>query len=486
MALNSNYYNTNSDNGVELFLPYKIEILKNGTSGIDYKSSIIKRNLNFAEIVETKPIFMKDELRKKSAEKGLYAPIATEDFIDTIYTEFEQDGYVISIILYKIYNSELLTQETINNGTAKNLATCIHRTINLVNNLLTDYDKYYDVELDNIIRVLSQPRFYNMNNIYVNDPLGQYFGPTLMINEFPLNEILNLKLYDYQKDNINWMLEIERNPISDYFCGHKLLFFPDGRIYNYFENRFIKNEDRELIPLKGGLVLDEVGVGKTLQFLCLAVSNSSINTMCLVPDHLLLQWKEQWIKHFNIDIPNNIKFVKFSALTSADFAKYNIHRLIVDEIHELYSNPAYASIFAMVLNTGCTFKWGISATPFPVGKSIFNIIKFLTEREYHYDNMERFLHFYDTYYKMFRKNTLSNIVKEIKLPDSIEHNLILEFNSQERLLYDAETQAKNNCDMEFLRKCCCDAMINYNDGSLIVTLQDFHYLIINDYKKKIY
>ena len=37
---------------------------------------------------------------------------------------------------------------------------------------------------------------------------------------------------------------------------------------------------------------------------------------------------------------------------------------------------------------------------------------------------------------------MENIVKEIKLPNSFEHNLLLEFNDQERILYGAETQAE--------------------------------------------
>ena len=59
---------------------------------------------------------------------------------------------------------------------------------------------------------MSLPRYYNLNKIYINDPRG------LLINEimtmYPIEEILQIKLFDYQRDNVNWMLEFEKNPYS--------------------------------------------------------------------------------------------------------------------------------------------------------------------------------------------------------------------------------------------------------------------------------
>ena len=112
------------------------------------------------------------------------------------------------------------------------------------------------------------------------------------------------------------------------------------------------------------------------------------------------------------------------------------------------------------------------------------MIRFLTEKELYYSNLDRFSYFYDVYYKIFRKNTLENIVKEIKLPNCFEHNLLLEFNDQERILYDAETQANANCNEYFLRKCCCDVMINFQNKTQILTLSDFNNLVLDDYKYK--
>jgi SNF2 family DNA or RNA helicase len=459
----------------ELYLYYSLSIEPFDTWAHSYK-----KELDLAQVCQEQVVLKNDDVKNHFRKIGLFCPAATEQFIDTCYADYDKDGHRIKIFFYKILNTELLTPSYIKNSDLKNVLTCIHRTINLQNNLLNDYDKYFNAELNNIITTMEKPRYYNLSNIYVNDPNGIFFGDVL--TSYPINEILKIKPYDYQKDNINWMLGLEKNPIKEYISADKLLFFPDGRIYNYQDNEFVTNADRELVTLRGGVILDNVGIGKTFQLLCLAMSDTSINTLIVVPDHLKLHWNDQFKKHFNVQLPNFITIVEFSKFSNCQLNKYT--RIIVDEIHELYSNPSYKNILGLMFNTGCKYKWGISATPFPVPNSIYNLLRFLTEKDIHYQNTDRFSYFYDTYYKIFRKNTLENIVGEIKLPNITEHNLLLDFNDQERILYDAEIQANQDCDEYFLRKCCCDVMINFKNKGQIISLEDFNNLVIKDYKYK--
>jgi len=459
----------------ELYLYYSLDIEPFDNWAIEYKKS-----LDLAQVCKDHKVMKDQEVKNYHKKIGRFCPMATDNFIETNYVEFEEEKHKIKILFYKILNSELLTPSYIHNSSTKNVLTCINRTINLQNNLLSDYDKYFNAELDNIIKEMEKPRYYNLSNIYVNDPEGKIFGSYL--TSYPIEEIQKIKPYDYQKDNINWMLGLEKNPIREYISADKLLFFPDGRIYNNNESSFIDNSQRELITLRGGIILDNVGIGKTFQLLCLAMSDTSINTLIVVPDHLEAHWDAQFKKHFNIEVPNFITIVKFSKFSACKLNKYS--RIIVDEIHELYSNNSYRTILELMFNTGCKYKWGISATPFPVPNSIYYLSRFLTEKEIYYQNMDRYNYYYPTYYKIFRKNTLQNIVKEIKLPSITEHNLILEFNDQERILYDAEVQAKQDCDEYFLRKCCCDVMINFKNKVQIISLTDFNNLVLSDFKYK--
>jgi SNF2 family DNA or RNA helicase len=459
----------------ELYFYYSLSI-----EPFDNWAIIYKKSIDLAEIYNDHSVLKNEDVKTHFKKIGLFCPITTEKFIETCYAEYEKNAHNIKILFYKVSNSELLTPNYIQKAAGKNVLTCIHRTINLQNNLLADYDKYFNAELDNIITIMEKSRYYNLSNIYVDDCEEKIYGNC--IKNYPIEEILKIHPYDYQKDNINWMLELEKNPVKEYISADKLLFFPDGRIYNYNESSFITNSQRESVILRGGVILDNVGIGKTFQLLCLAMTNTSINTLIVVPDHLEEHWHQQFKKHFNIKLPDFITIVNFTKFVGCKLNKYT--RLIVDEIHELYSNNAYRNIFELMLNTGCKYKWGISATPFPVPNSIFHLLRFLTEKNITYSNCDRFSYFYETYYKIFRKNTLENIVKEIKLPNITEHNLILEFNDQERILYDAEVQAKKDCDEYFLRKCCCDVMINFKNKDQIISLNDFNNLVINNYKHK--
>jgi SNF2 family DNA or RNA helicase len=460
----------------ELYLYYDLKIEPSG-----FKAAEIKKRIDLALVCKNQQVLYDKDVEEHYKKIKKMCPVPSDPNIQLCFVEYEQDNHKITIIFYKVNNSELMTNTYINGLETKSILTCIHRTINLQNNLIQEHDKYFSAELDNIIIEMEKSRYYNTRDVIVSDPKGLNYGEFL--TEYPLSEILHIKPYDYQKDNLNWMLELEKNPISDYINADKLLFLPDGRIYNYQQNKFISNEERELVQLKGGIISDNVGVGKTFQMLCLSMSKTFINTLYLVPDHLETHWQSQYLKHFNVNFPKYIKIMKFSDLVkNYDFSQHD--RLVVDEIHELYSNDAYKEILNQCMNTGCKYKWGISATPFPVQNSLYFILKFLTEKELHYSNIYRFTHFYPTYYKIFRKNTLENIVNEIKLPDINEHNLMLNFSDHERILYDAETKANTNCDEYFLRKCCCDVMINYKSKSQIITLEDFNKFVLHDYKYK--
>lgn len=459
----------------ELYLFYSLKI-----EPFDNDAIHIKKNIDLSKVIKKYPVLKNDQVKELYKKTGDFCPLSQDSFIDTYYAEYIEQDHTIKILFYKVNNCELLTTSVIFKSDTKNVLTSIHRTINLQNNLLGEFDKYFNSELDNIIRVMSLPRYYNLSKIYIEDSGGLLINE--LINKYPIEELLKIQLFDYQRDNINWMLEFEKNPVKEYISADKLFFFPDGRIYNYTQNSFITNKQRELVNFRGGIILDNVGIGKTFQLLCLAVSNTSLNTIILVPDHLESHWNSQFKKHFNIPLPDFIEIVKFSKFKDCRFGKFN--RIIVDEIHELYSNPEYKSILELCFKTGCQYKWGISATPFPVPNSIYNLLRFLTEKDLYYQNLDRYSYFYDTYYKIFRKNTLENIVKEIKLPTANEHNLLLDFNDQERILYDAETQANANCDEYFLRKCCCDIMINFQNKTQIISLTDFNNLVLEDYKYK--
>lgn len=437
----------------DLYLFYNLDIEPQ-----DIGSTKIKNNINLSEIIEKYEIVINDE-------KNIYLKnmIIEDELIDSCYVEYYKDNYFIKIQFYKINNSELLTPNFIKDPKYISLKTAIKRHIELENNILLKYDKYYDFEIQNIINEVSKKRFYNLDSI-----------------ENLENKLIH-PLYDYQKNNVNWMIKMEKEQLFDYISSDKLLFFPDGRIYNYDNDEFVIN--RDLIKLKGGIIMDDVGIGKTLQALCLCVYDLEINTIIIVPEHLVEHWTNQLKKHININKIQNISIKGFNKITSVNFSNYD--RLIVDEIHEIYSNPKYYnSYFDILCNTNCKYKWGISATPFILNNSINHLLQYLCEIFLPHPQTDRFKHFYDLYYKIFRKNTKDNIVKEINFPEINENNIFMDFNESEEILYQSEINNSNN-DEYALRKYCCDIMINYNKNEEYnITLENFCLIVINENEKK--
>lgn len=489
-----------------LYLFYKVDITPK-----DAEAAIIKKNLNMEYVCATQKILVGREVTDYYKSINTYCPTDSpcdpKSLVDLCYADYKENNHTVKILFYRVNKPELLNRSNIVDNPAKDLLAFIRRNIDITNNLLGEMDVYYNEILNDIIRTISQPRYYNLSPIMVKDkskkynrlviqnqmnnsnqlvPIDSNISPDS--TEYLIENLQRIKMFDYQRDNVLWMLELEKNPVQDYITKDKILFFPDGRIYNYSMEKFMEKDERKLVPLRGGLVLDNVGVGKTYQMLSLAMSDTSVRTLIVVPEHLEAHWNAQWAKHFIIEKPDFIRIMKFSDFEHFTFNtpdSVNYDRIIVDEIHELYAIETNRSKYwKKYLDTKCKYKWGVSATPFPVKNSIMHILNFLTEMSLTYTTVERNKHFYDTYYKIFRKNTLDNIIHEIKLPDANEHNVIIDFNDQERMLYDAEVQAKENCDENYLRKYCCDIMFSFKNKSQLISLNDFNNLVLNEYKKK--
>lgn len=125
------------------------------------------------------------------------------------------------------------------------------------------------------------------------------------------DNITKLKLYEYQKCNIKWMLDIEQR--KEKINKHEIVKF--GNLIHDMYTNDIYHKDEEELRFKGGCLADEVGLGKTIQMITLTLKNQPKNidyfkkingeyelcssaTLILCPNHLCNQWKKEF---------NNIK-----------------------------------------------------------------------------------------------------------------------------------------------------------------------------------
>jgi len=258
------------------------------------------------------------------------------------------------------------------------------------------------------------------------------------------------------------MIKNEENQVFHKLTAMRLLFFPDGRIYNYSKTQFIKAEEIPNVTIKGGIIADEAGKGKTIQLLSLC-SVRNIPTLVLVPNHLKTHWVSELSKHFT----------KSPCIEIVGFDDYDFKmlegkaRIVVDEIHLIYSDDRYSRLYDMLCRTKALYKWGITATPFTGKNCIHKIVQFLTDQQFLYQEFERYTHYSDLFIRLFRRNVGKNIMDEIQLPPLEFQNHILDFNEIEKSIYESERSANQNSNEMDLRIYCCDVMTKFGNTQVM-------------------
>ena len=138
----------------DLYLLYNLDIEPQDVGSIKIKNSI-----NLSEIIKKYEVIINDK-------ENIYLRdmIIEDELIDSYYVEYYENNYFIRIQFYKINNSELLTSNFIKDPKYISLKTAIKRHIELENNILLKYNKYYDFEIENIMNEVSKKRFYKFKH----------------------------------------------------------------------------------------------------------------------------------------------------------------------------------------------------------------------------------------------------------------------------------------------------------------------------------
>ena len=452
-----------------MLLFYDLNIIPNDRR-ID-KSDYIKELLCLSEIVNW-PITLKNEkVIQKYSEIGRCCPYDSSilDLVNIYYVSFNSEtlekfvnidvNHFVEITFMEFKNLELITPNVIiENPTIR---TIVDRHFKIDNNLLNS--NYYNYQLDKFILSIANKGLYDF---------------TLIDYNYSLQNI-KTKLFDYQKNNINWMLDIESNPASYHITDNKLIYIDNGIIYNYQKNNFIKdiNTDIPCVGIRGGIVCDEPGIGKTLQFLTLS-DLIPRKTLIVVPNNLKKHWISEIDKHFYKKI--NVSIYSFDEFESLPI-DMGYERIIVDEIHEIYGNR---KLKEKLYNTKIQYKWGISGTPFINEDSLFEIIKFLTEMPFSYSSMSKFKYYQDIYKTFFKRNTRESVKYELVLPPININNVVLEFSDEESQIYQAEMMSRDSCDIEILRKMCCDVNSLLKKDGDYVSIDNLHDSFLSYFENK--
>jgi SNF2 family DNA or RNA helicase len=182
------------------------------------------------------------------------------------------------------------------------------------------YHKYSNVQVQAIIDK-------------VKSTVGDIVDPMIANPDF-----LACQLYDYQKRSIYWMQEREKNP-------KKIMYNINDEVvigevfFDAMQQKFTLGTERNVIIFQGGALIDEVGLGKTVQMTALSLLNPAndvsyiregINKLCsrasliICPNQLCGQWKRELEKMVKSE--HNIKIVPM--LTKVHFDKCTYQDLL--------------------------------------------------------------------------------------------------------------------------------------------------------------
>ena len=355
--------------------------------------------------------------------------------------------YNIKIYFYTIKNIELLTSDIIQKF-----------------KLIFQYDYFVK---NNILNMIWHE--YRFNKYFI-DNKHKFTNLT-----FTKPDYCKTNLFNHQKNNLARMFEIHYNPTKVFISDNMPMYFQNELIYDMVLNKFISADEIPVFNITSGMILDEPGTGKTLQFIIYLVE-CKLKSLVLVPNNLIKDyWIDEYKKHICIDIiPFDIMTFEEAENYSEEF--FNEYEIIgIDEIHNLYKT-FNMKLFNKLINSN-KYRWGITGTPFVSNTSFFNIIRFLTGHNFKNERIVNSPYIQDQFIKYFLKNSKIDI--EYDWAEIIIEDVYVKLDVVQQRLYDAEKMLHNTYN---LRKLICEINLLSDEGT-INTPSELKQFGINRYTK---
>jgi SNF2 family DNA or RNA helicase len=426
----------------------------------------IKDSINCDKLIKSGRIYKNEEFVKLVNDSN-YTIIPLLNYYDEnvkkifdlygcIYEEIhDSKHFVIKIYFYKIKHIELLTKKTI-----EQFKLIFQYDYFNKNNILNM--NWHSYRLSLFTKDVDKQKFMNLS----------YLQP----------EYCHSKLFNHQNNNISQMIQIYNNP-EEIPIMDITMKFENGLIYDFVENNFIEEQDISKYKIQGGMILDEPGTGKTLQFILFLLELKK-KSLVLVPNECI---KKGWIKEFKKHITFEMNLTSIEIMTFDELEAFiedktnvldNYDIIGIDEIHILYSKNM--KLFDKIISSKIKSRWGITGTPFVNEQSLFNIIKFLTGHNFKNERIVNILSLQDKLIKLFLKNLKINMQEEYIWPELTIKDIFVELDIVQRKLYD--TEAKTTFNKTNLRKIISEVQLLFKNED-IKTPAELKMFGINHYKK---
>ena len=358
------------------------------------------------------------------------------------------------------------------------------------------------------------------------------------------------KLYNYQKKNINWMKDTEKkilnNCLSFQYYNFDITSIAKYHIDSINEDIYLDTINKNILDIKqsklntlcvrGGVLCDESGLGKTSSMIGLIKNDSSKKntTLIVCPRRICKQWMEEINKTVNLKtlILHSIKQTKI--MNDKKIREYDIiivpysifhnkkyieessnnkcfcienffwHRVILDEFHEYIckSKKNNTLLVRDRLNIiVSTYRWLCSATPDP--RNVDYLIEYLTSSFYdkkflkmnleernqllisHRGKVRNTIYVWEELIStLCKRNTKDSVNKEINVPNPNIETIFLDQNVIEKAIYDSCLDDKVK-----LIELCNHVQVSDQHirilGNKPISLTETHEKMTNYYYKKI-
>ena len=237
-----------------------------------------------------------------------------------------------------------------------------------IKKVISHFNKYNELPYSNYI--LDICKYHILYEKTISKTLDNYTNEIIKRVLVPRNDILEdgipmpdfivseKQLYNYQRRTIKWMIDIEQN-VRKIHYGGSAEFDIGPFVYDALYKKITLNSKRKSIKFYGGALIDEVGLGKTIQMISLCILNpplantltyintrnkmlNSCATLIICPNQLCGQWLREIT---TMTTTKNLKII--SLLTKTHFDKYTYADLLNADFVIVSFNFIANSIFAL-------------------------------------------------------------------------------------------------------------------------------------------
>ena len=184
-----------------------------------------------------------------------------------------------------------------------------------------------------------------ITNTTNNNPiLEDFFKKTIVTNTDQTDPIIDnpsftkIVPFDYQRKTVCWMLKRELENKNIYYSFNDEIYF-GNIVCDLMKKDIIKADTRKSIMFRGGLLAEEVGLGKTFETIMTSLLNPAKNcsyfndkekrlqsraTIIIGPNHLC----NQWIREFDKTVKEDFKLKVIPMFTKNHHDKYTYYDLL--------------------------------------------------------------------------------------------------------------------------------------------------------------